>query len=115
VGFLVAGEASGTCVATAADLLARGVIALGELTSCWGDTNAYWPADVDGDGVNEILRADGGGLVAWSLRTGAAEIVWTPVDDAREEPFLDVVPDAFGPGRAAVVLGPDPVAIYALD
>ncbi len=39
---------------------------------------------------------------------------WTPADDTRDEPLLDVVEDAFGNGRAAVVLGPDPIVMYVL-
>jgi hypothetical protein len=41
--------------------------------------------------------------------------VCTAADGTREEPLLGLLAGAFGPGTAAVVLGPDPVVVYALE
>lgn len=116
LGVLVSTDAvSGTCVVPGAWLTTRPSVDTATLEHCWSGTSAYWPVDLDRDGVSEVLRTDGaGGLVAWSLVTGAATTVWTEAADGREEPLLDVIPDVFGPGLPAIVLGPEPVVIYAL-
>jgi hypothetical protein len=105
----------GTCVVPGAWMATRASIDPAELEHCWAGTDGYGRVDLEQDGVFEVLRgSEDGSLVAWSLVTGEGRTVWTPDDDARGEPLLSVLADAFGPGRPAIVLGPDPVVVYAL-
>lgn len=109
-------EVAGTCVVPGAWMATRASIDPSELEHCWEGTEWYGRVDLEQDGVFEVLRgAADGSLVAWSLVTGEGRTVWTPDDDARPEPLLKVRVDAFGPGRPAVVLGPEPVVVYALE
>jgi hypothetical protein len=102
-----------TCLVTAADLLATPTRALADVVC---DAYAlYTPADVDGDGVNELLTTDTDTITAWWPFAGREEVVCTAADGTREEPLLGLLAGAFGPGTAAVVLGPDPVVVYALE
>jgi hypothetical protein len=104
----------GDCIALGAELLANPMLAVSDLTWCWDYLAWYGTADVDGDGVNELLVPEDGGVSGLWLGTGVTERVWTPDDDTRDEPLLGVYEDAFGPGRPAIVLGPDPLVVYAL-
>jgi hypothetical protein len=115
LSFRVFGDRVGTCVLGGADLLATPTRAVDDVPC--GASATYVPADVDGDGVNELLVSDAtaGTITAWWPATDATEVVWTDADDEREEPLYTLVADAFGPGRPAVVLGPDPVVVYALS
>lgn len=109
VGF---SNADGVCVLTGAEILADADLEPHDLAHCTDRRTWFSAADIDGDGLTEVLLPDGaGGLLAWSIDTDTTEQAWTP---AEGEDLLDVVPDAFGQGRAAIVLGPDPIVIYAL-
>jgi hypothetical protein len=106
---------AGTCVVPGAWMASRASIDPAELEHCWEGTAWYGRVDLEQDGVYEVLRGSAdGSLVAWSLVTGEGTTVWTPDVDARAEPLLTVLTDAFGPGRPAIVLGPEPVVVYAL-
>lgn len=103
-----------TCVTLASELMAGAALYVEDVTRCVTGGSDFRGGDVDGDGVNEVLYRDGDGVMAWWPVTGATAIAWSPDDDTRDEPLMDVVQDAFGPGVPAIVLGPDPIVVYAL-
>lgn len=106
-------ERNGRCILSGADLLTTPTRALADVPC--GTELTHLPADVDGDGVNELLFVEADTITAWWPLTGAAATVWTSADDDRDEPLLEVLPDAFGTGKAAIVLGPQPIVVYALE
>lgn len=106
---------SATCLVRGANLLTHPLQSLDGLDTCWSSGSSYWRADLESDGVNEIVFPDDDGLYVWSPATDATARVWSPDDDARDEPLLGVVEDAFGPGWPAIVLCPEPVVVYEME